>query len=135
MKWSTLQQRKEATMLCEEGMTTVEARNALLVPQNTKHATPSITHSNIGKTKKYCTNCGMMNHNVETSRNKKQQTTVATTNAAQPNQKAQKTSSRACRIYGLNGHKMIDCPKFIEMQKMVHGKSVVVIEVQHVVET
>jgi hypothetical protein len=29
---------------------------------------------------------------------------------------------------------MIDCPKFIEMQKMFHGKSIIVIEVQPVVE-
>jgi hypothetical protein len=39
MKWSTLQQHKEATMLCEEGMIITEARNALLVPQETKDAT------------------------------------------------------------------------------------------------
>jgi hypothetical protein len=38
MKWSTLQQHKEAMMLCEESMTTTKARSALLVPQNTKHA-------------------------------------------------------------------------------------------------
>jgi hypothetical protein len=31
MKWSTLQQHKEVAMLCE-GMITIEARNALLVP-------------------------------------------------------------------------------------------------------
>jgi hypothetical protein len=30
---------------------------------------------------------------------------------------------------------MIDCPKFIEMQKMFHGKSMVVAKVQLVVET
>jgi hypothetical protein len=29
MKWSTLQQHKEAAMLCEKGMTTVEAKSAL----------------------------------------------------------------------------------------------------------
>ncbi len=29
MKWSTLQQHKEAAMLCEEVMITVEARSAL----------------------------------------------------------------------------------------------------------
>ncbi len=50
------------------------------------------------------------------------------------NQRPQKTSSYACHICGLNGHKMIDCPKFIEMQKMFHGKSIIVIEVQPVVE-
>jgi hypothetical protein len=30
---------------------------------------------------------------------------------------------------------MVDCPKFIEMQKMFHGKFVMVVEVQLVVET
>jgi hypothetical protein len=32
MKWSTLQQHKEATMLCEEGMTTTKAKSALSIP-------------------------------------------------------------------------------------------------------
>ncbi len=36
MKRLTLQQHKEAMMLCEEGMITIEARSALLVPHNTK---------------------------------------------------------------------------------------------------
>ncbi len=31
MKWSTLQQHKEATILCEEGMTTLKARSALSI--------------------------------------------------------------------------------------------------------
>jgi hypothetical protein len=47
-------------MLCEEGMTTTKARSALSVPR-----------SNTRKIDKYCTNCGMNNHNVETSRKKK----------------------------------------------------------------
>ncbi len=38
MKWSTLQ-HKEVAMLCEERMNIVEARNALLLPHSTKHAT------------------------------------------------------------------------------------------------
>jgi hypothetical protein len=36
MKLSTLQQNKEAMMLCEERMTIVETRSTLSVPQNTK---------------------------------------------------------------------------------------------------
>jgi hypothetical protein len=52
---------------------------------------------------------------------------VATTNVAQP---SQKTSSYACHIYGLNGHKITNCPKFAEMQKMFHGKYVIVVKVQ-----
>ncbi len=60
---------------------------------------------------------------------------MATTEATQPSQKTQKTSSYACHIYGLNECKMIDCPKFVEMQKMFHGKSMVVVEVQLVAKT
>ncbi len=42
MKWSTLQ-HKEAIMLCE-GMTTLEARSALSVSQNTKLVALAETH-------------------------------------------------------------------------------------------
>jgi hypothetical protein len=96
-------------MLCE-GFITFEVRSALLVPHNTKQATPQKTQSNTWKTDKYCTNCGMINDNVETCK-KKEQTIVV----AQQNQKPQKTFSYACHIYGLNGHKMTNRPKFIEM--------------------
>jgi hypothetical protein len=52
---------------------------------------------------------------------KEEQTIMATIKLVQLNQKPQKTFSYACHIYGLNGHKMIDCPKFVKMQKMFHG--------------
>jgi hypothetical protein len=65
MKWSTLQQHKEAAMLCEEGMTIVETRSALSIPHGTK-ITPTKTQSNTRKTEKHCTNYVMINHNVET---------------------------------------------------------------------
>ncbi len=123
MKQSTLQHHKEVMMLCEEKMITIETKSSLLVPHSTKQVTPPKTHSNIGKIDKYYTNCGMNNHNVETCRNKKEQATLVATEATQQSQKPQKTSSYACHIYDLNGHKMIDYPKFIEMQKMFHGKS------------
>ncbi len=74
MKQSTLQKHKEATMLCEEKVTIAEARSALSVPQNTKQVAPLKTHNNIRKIDKYCINCGMTNHNVETCI-KKEQTT------------------------------------------------------------
>jgi hypothetical protein len=77
MKWSTLQQHKEATMLCEKGMTIVEVRSAILIPQGTKQVTPLKAQSNIGKIDKYCTNCGMNNHNVKTCKKKKEVTTMA----------------------------------------------------------
>jgi hypothetical protein len=60
---------------------------------------------------------------------------VATTKATQPSQKPQKTSSYACHIYGFNGHKMTNCPKFVEMQKTIHGKFMAIAKVQTVVET
>jgi hypothetical protein len=53
-------------MMCEEGMTITKARIALLVPQNIKQVVLTKTKSNIRKTYKHCTNCGMTNHNVET---------------------------------------------------------------------
>jgi hypothetical protein len=49
--------------------------------------------------------------------------------------KATKKSSYACHICGLNGHNMIDCPKFVEMHKMFCGKSMAIAEVQLVAKT
>ncbi len=60
---------------------------------------------------------------------------MATTQVAQPSQKNTKKSSYACHICGLNGHKMIDCPKFIKMQKMFNGEFVIVKKVQPIAET
>ncbi len=39
-------------------------------------------------------------------------------------------TSYACHVCGLNGHKMIDCPKFVKMYKMFHGKSVTIAKVK-----
>ncbi len=78
----------------------------------------------------------MTNHNVETCRKKKpEQITVTITKAAQQNQKPQKTSLYAYHIYGLNGHKMTNCPKFFEMKNMFHGKSMIITQDQPIVET
>jgi hypothetical protein len=82
-----------------------------------KTSSTTKTQSNIRKTNKFCTNYGMIYHNVETCR-KKEHTIGTIIETIQPSQKPHKTSSYECHIYGLNGHKMIDCPKFIEMQKM-----------------
>jgi hypothetical protein len=71
----------------------------------------------------------MTSHNVKTCRKKKELTMMATTKVAQPSQKVEKTSSYACHICGLNGHKMTNYPKFVQMQKMFHGKYVTIVEV------
>ncbi len=63
-------------MFCEESMTIAKAKSALSVPSNTKQATPMKTQSNTGKIDKHCTNCEMMNHNVETCKKNKEQTMV-----------------------------------------------------------
>jgi hypothetical protein len=55
---------------------------------------------------------------------------MATTEATQPNQKTKQTSSYACHICGLNGHKMINYPKFAKMQKKFHWKSMIVTKLQ-----
>ncbi len=60
---------------------------------------------------------------------------MAITKATQHSTKPHKTSSYACHICGLNGHKMIDYPKFIKLQKMFHGKYVIVVKIQPIVET
>jgi hypothetical protein len=135
MKRSTLQQHKEVAMLCEKNMTTTKARSALSVSQNIKQTIITKKQSNTWKINKHCINCGMKNHNVETCKKKKEQTMMVTTEATQLSQKTQKTFSYACHICGLNGHKMTNCPKFVEMQKMFHGKSVIVAKVQLVSET
>jgi len=66
---------------------------------------------------------------------KERKITMATTEVAEPSQKPYKTSSYACHNCDLNGHKMTDCPKFVEMRKMFHGKYVAVTEVQPLVDT
>jgi hypothetical protein len=70
MKRSTLQQHKEVTMLCEEVMTIVEARSALLIPQSIKYVVPTKTQNNTGKIDKHYTNCRMTNHNVKICKKK-----------------------------------------------------------------
>jgi hypothetical protein len=69
------------------------------------------------------------------ARKKKEQTIVAAIETTQPSQKPQKTFSYACHIFGLNGHKMTNCPKFTKIQKMFHGKSMTIKKIQLVVKT
>jgi hypothetical protein len=67
---------------------------------------------------------------VETCTKKKGQPTMAIIKAIQQKSKIVEDILYACHICGLNGHKVIDCPKFIEMQKMFHGKFMTIVEVQ-----
>jgi hypothetical protein len=71
---------------------------------------------------------------VETCKKKKEQTIMLAAKATQHSQKPLKTSSYACHICGLNGHKMIDWPKYTKLQKMFHGKYVTIGEIQPIAE-
>jgi hypothetical protein len=55
---------------------------------------------------------------------KKEDSNVVTIKATIQNQKAHNIGSYACHIYGLNGHKMIDYPKFAKMRNMFQRKNV-----------
>ncbi len=45
-------------MLCEKGMTLIEAQNALSIPRINKTTTTSKPQMEVGKTCKHYTNCG-----------------------------------------------------------------------------
>jgi len=55
---------------------------------------------------------------------KKEEPNVVAIEATIQNQKAHNIGSYACLIYVLNGHKMIDYPKFAKMQNMFQRKNV-----------
>ncbi len=104
--------------LHEKGMTPRKVQSALLVPQISKSTTMTNPQMEPIKTWKHCTNYGWNNHNVETCIIKKEEeSTIATTKVINQLQKGQKNNSYACHIYGLNGHKMMDCPMFVEIFK------------------
>ncbi len=71
MKRNMLHLHKEVVPLCEEGMTPVEAQNALLVPQFSNFVIITKPQTQIRKIGKHCTNCGLDNHNVDMCRVKK----------------------------------------------------------------
>jgi len=54
---------------------------------------------------------------------KKEEPTVTTIKVTNQLWKGENNNSYVCHIYGLNGHKMINCPKFVKIQKMFQGKN------------
>ncbi len=61
-------------MVCEEGIYEVKAISKLLVPQSSKIVLAQKPQTVLKKTKMYCTNYHMTNHNVETYRIKRKKT-------------------------------------------------------------
>jgi len=84
---------------------------------------------------KYYTNYGRDNHNINTCRmKKKEESILEMKKATTHNQKIQKTISYACPICDLNGHKMTNCSKFVEMLQgknasNTNGKSIVNVKI------
>lgn len=106
-------------------MTHVKTKSALLIPQINKFVATPKPHMETRKVSKYYTNCAWKNHNVNTCGvKKKEEPTIIMIETTTQNQKAHNTGSYACHIYGLNGLKMIDYPKFAKMQKMFQRKNV-----------
>jgi len=112
MKGKTLQQHKETTLFCEEGIFEVEAISNLSIPQNSKIVLiqkPSIVPE---KTRMYYTNCHRTNHNVETYRIKRKEDLVHVVSEITTQQlKVQRLVRYSCHICGDTRHKIIDCPK------------------------
>jgi len=89
MKRSTLQQHKEATMLCE-GMTIAKTRSALSIPHNIKQAILTKIKNNTWKIDIHCIIYGMTNHNVKICQKKKKKTKAETKEEKQKNKKKKK---------------------------------------------
>ncbi len=96
-------------LLCEEGIH-VEAQSALLVSKFLKFVAMMKLQIKPRNIYKPYINCGRDNHSVEMCRvEKKGEPIVAATKATNQPHKGQKNNSYVCHIYGLNGHKMMDC--------------------------
>ncbi len=83
----------------------------------------------------YCINCHCTNHKVKTCRNKKKEelivvATEATTQASKPPSLLNNPS----HIYGIVGHKLMNCPRFGEMQSIFKDKRIQSIESKLTIE-
>jgi hypothetical protein len=112
-------------LVCEEGISKVEAINNLLVPQSSKTLLaqkPQIVLEKIGM---YCTNCHRKNHNVETYRVKRKEDFILVVPKVTTQQiKIQRHVRYSYHICGDTGHKIIDCLKYNDMQNMFKNKGV-----------
>ncbi len=74
MKRITLQQHKEATLVCGKGIFEVKAISNLSIPQNSKILLAQKPQTFLKKIRMYCTNCHRTNHNVENYESKERKT-------------------------------------------------------------
>jgi len=73
----------------------------------------------------YYTNCHMTNHRVETCRVKRKEDFIPAIFKVITQQiKVQRPMRYSCHIHGDIRHKIIDCPKYNDMQNMFKNKGV-----------
>ncbi len=123
-------------MICEEGIFKVEAINNLLVPQNNKTILVQKPQTVLEKIGMYCVNYHRKNHNVETYRVKIKEDLVLIISEVNTQQiKVHRPMRYSYHICGDIGHKIIDCPKYNDMQNMFKNKGVKPTKKQVVVVT
>jgi hypothetical protein len=77
----------------------------------------------------YCTNCHRTHHNVETCKVKRKEDFVHVVSKVIIQQiKVQKPMKYSCHICGDTRHKIVDSPKYNDMQSMFKNKGVKTIE-------
>jgi hypothetical protein len=133
MKRKPLQQHKETTLVCEEGIFEIEAINNMLVPHTNKTMLAQNLQTILEKTRMYCTICHKTNDIVETCRVERKEDLIPTIFKT-ITQKIKKHVKYSCRICVDTRHKIIDCPKYNDMQNMFKNKGVKPIDKQVVVE-
>jgi hypothetical protein len=70
----------------------------------------------------YCTNYHRTNHNIETCKSKKEKPIVTATKATTQVGKPPRLLNYPCHICGIVGHKLMNYPRFGEMQNMLKDK-------------
>ncbi len=83
----------------------------------------------------YYTNCHRTNHNVETCRVKrKEESILVVSDITTQHTRVYKHVRYSCHICGETGHKIINCPKYNDMQNMFKNKGLKTTEKPYVVE-
>jgi hypothetical protein len=110
-------------MACENNIIEVKSYIQLIIP---KLVSTAMTTSIIGDvhTNLFYTNYKHTNHTMETCRNKKEEIIISVTKVIIHNNKNVRPMQFPCHVCGLIGHKMVECRRRVEMQKMFKDKNV-----------
>jgi hypothetical protein len=116
MKRENLQQRKEAIVVYEEGISEIKAISNLSIPHSSKIILFHKLYTFLEKIGMYCTNCHRKNHNVETYKIKrKEDPIVAIFEVIIQQIIVERHVQYSYHICGDTGHKIINCPKYNDM--------------------